>query len=214
MLHVYVYRFYKKICRNLYLVYTRTRVWLKFRLNNVHFGTGLRTFGIPVVDVWIGSTFTIGNNFSMNSGDHFNLIGRQQPCFFIVQRNGVLRIGDNVGISGTAIVCHERVTIGDNVKIGGNVVIYDTDFHSLDPELRRSGKDDLLQAKTAPVTIENDAFIGAHSTILKGVTIGKGAVIGAGSVVTKVVPPGEVWAGNPARRIKSLAPEAECIKSI
>ena len=39
--------------------------------------------------------------------------------------------------------------------------------------------------------------------ILKGVTIGARAVIGAGSVVTKDVPDGEIWAGNPAKRIHS-----------
>jgi UDP-2-acetamido-3-amino-2,3-dideoxy-glucuronate N-acetyltransferase len=42
--------------------------------------------------------------------------------------------------------------------------------------------------------------VGANATILGGVTIGEGAVIGAGSVVTKDVPAGETWYGNPARR--------------
>lgn len=40
--------------------------------------------------------------------------------------------------------------------------------------------------------------------MLKGVTIGKGSVIGAGSVVTKMVPAGQVWAGNPARYIRDV----------
>ena len=45
------------------------------------------------------------------------------------------------------------------------------------------------------------ATIGAGSTILPGLTIGEGAMIGAGSVVTKDVPAGELWLGNPARCI-------------
>ena len=49
-------------------------------------------------------------------------------------KKGKLLIGKNVGISSTTIVCHEKVIIDDFVKIGGNVVIYDTDFHSLDPK--------------------------------------------------------------------------------
>ena len=48
------------------------------------------------------------------------------------------------------------------------------------------------------------AFIGADVIIMKGVTIGEKSVIGAGSVVTKSVPPGEVWAGNPARFVYKM----------
>jgi maltose O-acetyltransferase len=39
--------------------------------------------------------------------------------------------------------------------------------------------------------------------ILPGLTVGEGAMIGAGAVVTKSVPDGETWAGNPARRLGS-----------
>jgi serine acetyltransferase len=54
-----------------------------------------------------------------------------------VDRGATLAIGKNVGISSTAIVAHKKITIGKNVKIGGRVCIYDTDFHSLDPKVRK-----------------------------------------------------------------------------
>lgn len=53
------------------------------------------------------------------------------------------------------------------------------------------------------IAIEDDVWIGANCVILPGVTIGRGAVIGAGSVVTKNVPPYSVFAGNPARYLKT-----------
>lgn len=51
--------------------------------------------------------------------------------------------------------------------------------------------------------IGNDVWIGSNCLIKAGVKIGDGAVIGMGSVVTHDVPAYEVWAGNPARRIKT-----------
>ncbi len=52
------------------------------------------------------------------------------------------------------------------------------------------------------IKIGNNVFLGCHCIIMPGVTIGDNVVIGAGSVVTKNVPDGEVWAGNPAKYIK------------
>jgi maltose O-acetyltransferase len=57
-------------------------------------------------------------------------------------------------------------------------------------------------AEVAPVTIEDDVWIGMATIILPGVTIGTGAVVGAGSVVTRSIPPYAVSAGNPARVIR------------
>lgn len=116
--------------------------------------------------------------------------------------SGKIQIGNNVGISNAALVCRSGITIKDWVKIGGNVKIYDNDFHSIDYLRRREAVDESIQAE--PVVIEEDAFIGAHSIILKGVTIGKRSIIAAGSVVTKRVPDDELWGGVPAKFIKKI----------
>ena len=55
----------------------------------------------------------------------------------------------------------------------------------------------------APITVGSKVFIGVGAIIMPGVAIGDYAIVGAGSVVTKDVPSGEVWAGVPARFIKS-----------
>lgn len=54
------------------------------------------------------------------------------------------------------------------------------------------------------IVIEDDVYVGADVHILPGVTIGKGALIAVGSIVTKSVPPGSVYGGNPAKRICSV----------
>lgn len=61
--------------------------------------------------------------------------------------------------------------------------------------------------------IGNDVWFGAHSLVLRGVTIGDGAVIGAGAIVTKDVPPYAIVGGNPAKLIK-MRFDSETIKDL
>jgi acetyltransferase-like isoleucine patch superfamily enzyme len=201
--HVYIYKLFKKVFLKTYLMCVKMPVWFKLKVNDVQVGNNFKSNGIPVIDVWDRGKFYIGDNVHINSGKRFNIIGRQQRCYFIVYDDAVLTIGNNVGMSATALICFKGITIGNNVKIGGNVVIYDTDFHSLDKLQRRDAKTDMVSKQCREVIIEDDVFIGAHSTILKGVTIGEGSIVGAGSVVTKSIPKNEIWGGNPAKFIKS-----------
>jgi acetyltransferase-like isoleucine patch superfamily enzyme len=112
-----------------------------------------------------------------------------------------MEVGANFAMTGGTLCAAEQITIGDNVTIGANCIIVDTDFHPLEVENRRLNPQD---AKTAPIVIEDDVFIGMNCLVLKGVHIGKGSVIGAGSVVTRDVPAGVIVAGNPARIIREL----------
>jgi len=163
----------------------------------------LEQMAVLLLESQMGGGMTIGYNFAMNNTPQSNPIGCFQKCMFIVENGAVLKIGNNVGISQTAIVAVDDVTIDDNVKIGGGCYIYSTDFHSLDPNIRKSAKD-IQNRRSAPIHIKTNAFIGAHSIILKGVTIGENSIIGAGAVVTKDVPDNEIWAGNPAKFIRKL----------
>lgn len=183
---------------------------INYICTSIHFvGNGVKyknfaTRGVPYVMVARGAKgMTIGKDFAMNNGISHNPIGMPQPCTFFVDRGCALTIGNNVGISQTALIAHADITIGNNVKIGGGTCIYTSDFHSLDANIRRTGED-MKYRKSLPVHIADDVFIGARCIILKGVTIGEYAIIGAGSVVTKDVPAGEIWAGNPAKFIKKI----------
>ena len=144
----------------------------------------------------------LGKGVKINSSRASNPIGGDTRTQFAVNQGAELRIGDHTGISNATIVAHKSVIVGKHVKIGGSVKIYDTDFHSLDAEERANPKTD--QGRTREIVLKDYCFIGGHSIILKGVTIGKASIIGAGSVVTRDVPDYEIWGGNPAKFIKKI----------
>lgn len=199
------YKAVSKIYRTIFNLSDAWRAHFLLYVNNVESGDFV-TSGIPYVSIARGGRCVIGKNFKMNNNLAGNPIGRPQRCVFFVDRGAVLSIGDNVSISGTALVAHQSITIGNNVMIGGGACIYDTDFHSLAPQGRKDHALDMRGKVKKAVVIRENAFIGAHATLLKGVTVGENAIVGACSVVTKDIPDNEIWAGNPAHFIKKVIP--------
>ena len=108
-----------------------------------------------------------------------------------------IKIGKKVFInSGCCFQDQGGIELGDGCLIGHQTVIA-TLNHDLDPD-RRGG---MLPAK---VVIGKNVWVGAHSTILPGVTVGDNAVVAAGAVVTRDVPANSVVAGVPAKVIKFI----------
>ena len=140
----------------------------------------------------------------VNSSENINPTSGFNRTHLRAEEGGTIVIKDNVGISNASITAKSSVTIEDNCFIGSGVKIWDTDFHSIYYDERINGDSGAL---SKPVIVKNGAFIGACSIILKGVTIGEKSVISAGSVVTRDVPDGEFWAGNPAKFIKRINSE-------
>jgi len=96
----------------------------------------------------------------------------------------------------TILDAHECICIGRDCMIGPHVYITDSNHGTA------AGKPMSKQPMTsAPVRIEDGAWIGAGVIILKGVTIGPGAIIGAGAVVTRDIAPEQIAVGTPARSI-------------
>ncbi len=62
----------------------------------------------------------------------------------------------------------------------------------------------ILNIKKLSVQIKTGAWIGGNVTILKGVVVGENSVIGSGSIVTRNVSPNQIWAGNPAKFIRTI----------
>ena len=157
---------------------------LTLRLRKINCGKRLSTHGTLFVRGT--GTITIGENVSITSCRETNPIGGDVKTILFAKNNATITIGDNTGISNSALVAVDSIAIGNNVLIGGNCKIYDNDFHSLDFNERMGTVD--LGVKHAPVVIKDGAFIGAHTIVLKGVTIGERSIVGAGSVVARSIP--------------------------
>lgn len=136
------------------------------------------------------------------------------------QRAGIVRRCQDAGIPFFSALAQQRVQMDDvelgigalvspyttltsNIRIGRHFhlnlysyVEHDCrigDFVTFAPAVRCNGN----------VTIADHVYVGSNAVIRQGVTIGKGAIVGMGAVVTRDVPPGETWAGNPARVLKT-----------
>jgi acetyltransferase-like isoleucine patch superfamily enzyme len=101
-------------------------------------------------------------------------------------------VGDRVTVK-SGVQLWDGLRIENDVFVGPNVA-FTNDKHprskQYPPAFQRT-------------TVRQGASIGANATILGGVTIGERAMVGAGAVVTRDVPAGETWVGNPARPLKS-----------
>ena len=113
-------------------------------------------------------------------------------CSHCLIENDV-KIGDNVTVK-SGVQLWDGITLEDNVFVGANVTFTNDKYP-------RSKSADWQCLTTI---VKKGASIGAGSTILCGITIGENAMIGAGSVVTKDVPAGELWLGNPAKFVRKI----------
>jgi len=121
---------------------------------------------------------TIGNNCNIN-------------CHCFVENDVI--IGNNVTVK-SGVYLWDGLRLGDNVFIGPNVTFVNDKYP-------RSKK---FPQKYLKTVVENGVSIGAGATILGGVKLGSGSMIGAGSLVTKEVPPGQLWHGNPAKFVRAI----------
>ncbi len=114
--------------------------------------------------------------------------------------------GNDISLGeGNLLMCtRAKIIMGDHIMTGPNVTMI-TGGHRYDipgRTMKSIGNDEKLPENDMDIILEGDNWIGANSTILKGVTIGEGSIVAAGAVVVKDVPPYSIVGGVPAKVIK------------
>jgi len=162
---------------------------LYLQLRGAKIGSGTR---VPRCEIPWPHQIQLGNRCILEPDIYFKFDGYWHPGPSIV-------IGNNVFIGrGVEFNIQGGVEIGDNSGIGSGCVLADHN-HSTAIE-GRSMRDQTMEI--APIVIGKDVIVGVNSVILRGVQIGDGAVVGAGSVVVNSIPAGEIWVGNPAKKLR------------
>jgi acetyltransferase-like isoleucine patch superfamily enzyme len=144
-------------------------------------------------------------------GDNSRIFG----ALSILRRGAQIRIGKGSLLDAALLIAADSIDIGDDVVIDASVTFMDNDSHSVVWEERcddvlQCGRDwiahptdfirnkDWSNVRVGAIKVQDRAWIGFNSTILKGVTIGEGAVVLPGSHVIRDVPAYTVVGGNPA----------------
>ena len=102
------------------------------------------------------------------------------------------------------------ISIGNDVTIAANVnfVTHDVSVFNIARYLHRS---ETSLDKVGCIVIEDNAFVGAYSTLMPNCRVGKNSIVAAGSVVTKHIPDNEVWGGAPAKYIMTTEEYARSV---
>jgi len=141
-----------------------------------------------------GVTLTIADN---------TIVGRNSA---LVCKGGVIEIADSVNISvNCTIISESQISIGQKTLVGGHCYVIAGGNHGIEfngvpfveqPRVQKGG-----------VTILDNCWLGAQSTVLDGTKIGPNAVVGASALVNRDVPENTVVAGVPAEPIQTTPPE-------
>lgn len=121
------------------------------------------------------------------------------PCRAVIADGA--RVGNNCRLGAGTIVCpgavitcdavlSEGVVVNIGATIGHDVVV--GKYATISPGANISGR----------CKVGSLSYVGTGSAMREGTTVGIGATLGMGAVLTKHVPDGQVWAGNPAAELR------------
>ena len=145
-----------------------------------------------------------------------------EPCVIPILKMHGAKIGANCDL-GTGLIFHncksyKNLSIGDNCHIGkncffdlrseiqisNNVVISMKNIFITHIDMAKSELNKKYPATTNNISVGNNVYIGADCCILKGVEIGRNSIVAAKSLVNKELESYSIYAGIPAKKIKSI----------
>ncbi len=157
----------------------------------IHGHVWLRSVDIPH-NPW---DIELGNGVALDRGVSLIAVGESTG-------SSRIKIGARTYINRYSIIdATEKIEIGADCMLGPHCYVTDHD-HNISGGNRKS------ELPATATTLHDNVWLGAHVTVLKGVSIGTGSVIGAGSVVTRSIPENCLAIGSPARVIRSLAKQS------
>jgi maltose O-acetyltransferase len=163
---------------------------IRFR-DRVQFGRNFRTNGKLVIKG--PGRIVIGDDVNAWAHAENNVLITYTP-------DSLITIGSGTRLNGAGLMAYTRIEVGPRCILG-STLLFDSDFHPLEPEHRH---DTDLPVRCAPIVLDENVWLGGQSAVLKGVHIGRNSVVAFRAVVTADVPPDVVVAGNPARIVKEL----------
>jgi len=166
------------------------RAWCRWQGAEVHLTALIH--GYPRVVVKPGGKILIGAGVTINAACWSNAHNDGRRTVLFAGPSALIDLRENCGLSSSRVIAFEKITIGESSLIGAGSLLCDSDMHEIP-----LGSENPIQV--SPISIGKGVFLGANTTVLKGVTVGDGAVVGASSVVTRGIPAGATAAGNPAR---------------
>lgn len=176
---------------------SQREVWLRYKISRHHPTLNLSSpFSLLNDDP---AALTVGDNVTIGKFADIVVLAKHPNSHV----PGRLSIGCNSAIGSFSNIraAGGTISIGRDCLIGQHVSLIASNHHI------ESGKiywQLSWDENRAGVVIGNNVWIGCGVTILPGVNVGNNAVVGANSVVTRNIPEDTIWAGNPARPIRSI----------
>jgi acetyltransferase-like isoleucine patch superfamily enzyme len=163
------------------MYFVKPFVLLYLKISGVNTQKGYKFYGFPKVLKHKNSKIHFGKRFENRNWWASNPLGISHPTIICTWQKGAeIIIGNDVGISGGAVVASKKIEIGDGTIVGANCLIIDSDFHPIKSENRRHDRNNI---KSLSIQIGKNVFLGTNCVILKGVKIPDDVIIPAGAIV-------------------------------